>query len=147
MYTGGEPDCPLPLLFAGPLPRSTRCPFPPLSPAPRRSRPGISEKFRRRRQMLLALRIFFFFRGAGFEVTFQFAEMAVGQNQCHFGVGAPPFKSILVGIGMFTGDMTHGQMNEYVCFLLCHLLALMGIYHYLTYGCCSFQGFQQMKVA
>ena len=30
--------------------------------------------------------------------------MAVGQNQWyHFGVGAPPFSSILVGIGMFTG--------------------------------------------
>ena len=47
--------------------------------------------------------------------SLQFAEMAVGQNECyHFGV-AHPFQSISVGIGMFTGGwiwiLTHGQMN------------------------------------
>ena len=32
------------------------------------------------------------------------SDMAVGQNQYHFGVGAPPIlEPILVGIGMFTG--------------------------------------------
>ena len=37
------------------------------------------------------------------------AHMAVGQNQWyHFGVGAPPILSIVVGMGMFTGGTGFG---------------------------------------
>ena len=50
--------------------------------------------------------------------------MAVGQDQWyHFGVGAPPFSSIVVGIGMFTGGtiwiLTHGHVRLEIVQVIC----------------------------